>query len=321
MLSLARSTSPVQSRTRDGSRGLLGTLWSVSTSPEVSAFLAALPSRMRDEWEPVHVEAFLSRAQSEGRAQWPALVLDPAHLATWLAERIDPASDLEAAQQLHVASLYLTCACIHGVPGSYQAFRERHGPDVDGALRRLGLSDAAADDVRQAVLGKLFVAGSEKIRGYNGRGALGGWVRAVVVRQAISMGRRRAPLDLARDEVPAQLPALADPEREVLQARYGEQLREALRDAVGGLPAEDRNLLRFRFVDGLTLDELARVFDVHRATIARRLAKARTTVRRVALERLRVKYRVGVSDAASLVRLVRSQLDLSLSGLLAVDGD
>ncbi len=285
----------------------------------MSAFVAALAPEHRGAWERSSVEALLLQAEQEGRAAWPALSLEPRTWAAWLGERVDASAGPQAASSLQVASLWLTCACAHGVPGAHEAFARHHQTDVDGALGRLTLAGAEADDVRQAVMGKLFVAGSEKIRAYHGRGALGGWVRAVVVRQAISMGRRRAPLDLARDEVPAQLPALSDPERRMLQARYGEQLREALRDAVGGLPAEERNLLRFRFVDGLTLDELARVFDVHRATIARRLAKARTQVRTRALERLRVEFRVGATDAASLVRLVRSQLDLSLSGLLAVD--
>ncbi len=196
-------------------------------------------------------------------------------------------------------------------------FRERHDADVDAALHRLGLTSAAADDVRAAVLSKLFVAGSEKIRSYTGRGALGAWVRAVTVRQAISMGRRRSPLDLAAGEVPMEVRALADPERDYLQARYGAQLRRALHEAVAQLPAEDRNLLRFRFVDELTLDELARVFDVHRATVARRLAKARQQVRQIALTQLRGQLRVDGPEMDSLVRLVRSQLDLSLSGLLA----
>ncbi|MCA9705039.1 MAG: sigma-70 family RNA polymerase sigma factor [Myxococcales bacterium] len=285
---------------------------------EVAAFVAALPPEHRDRWDHASIDALLARARAEGHAQWPALPLDAERLATWLAERVDAPAGPAGAASLQLASLWLTCACAHGVPGAMEAFARQHGPDVDGALRRLGLSEAAAADVRQAALDKLFVDGRQKIRGYNGRGALGGWVRAVVVRQAISMGRRRAPLDLARDELP-QLPALADPERELLGARYGPRLREALQRALLDLPAEDRNLLRFRFVDGLTLDELARVFDVHRATVARRLARARAQVRQAALERLRVEFAVGVADAASLVRLVRSQLDLSLSGLLAGD--
>lgn len=289
----------------------------MSTAPELAAFLAALPPEHRDGWSPERVRALLEHARSQAEPAWPSV---PAvMLAAWLAERVDPAEGPAGAMRLELGSLVLTAACAHGLPGALEAFRERHGPDVDAALRRLGLAEAEADDVRQAVLSKLFVAGGEKIRGYGGRGALGGWVRAVAVRQAISMGRRRAPLDLANDELPAALPDLADPERDYLKARYGAQLRDALRDAVAGLPAEDRNLLRFRFVDGLTLDELARVFDVHRATVARHLARARAAVRKATLRTLRAELRVDGAEADSLVRLVRSQLDLSLSGLLAAE--
>lgn len=283
-----------------------------SASPAAEAFLAALPAEHRAAWPVAAIEALLARARAEAAA-WPSL--RPEWLAAWLGERVEAASGPTGAG-LELASLVLACACMHGVEAAVAEFRERHGPDIDAALRRLGLQPAEADDVRQAVLGKLLVAGSEKLRGYSGRGALGGWVRAVTVRQAIAMGRRRGPLDLARDEVPAQLPGLADPEHDYLKARYGEELRRALREAVERLPAEDRNLLRFRFVDGLTLDELARVFDVHRATVARHLARARADVRKATLRALRAELRLDGAEADSLVRLVRSQLELSLSGLL-----
>lgn len=285
-------------------------------SSEVIAFLDALPSEHRATWTPDAITALIEQARDDAQRQWPELVTDATAVGAWLGGRVDAAAGPATAETLELASLVLTYACAHALPGALKAFRACHGADVDSALRRLGLDDSAAQDVRQVVWGKLFVAGSEKIRAYNGRGPLGGWVRAVAVRQAISMGRRRAPLDLAGQDLPAQLPALSDPEREYLQGRYGDAVRAALHHAVSQLAAEDRNLLRFRFADGLTLDELARVFDVHRATVARRLAKARSEVRRAALQNLRAELNADPSEIASVVRLVRSQLDLSISGLL-----
>jgi RNA polymerase sigma-70 factor (ECF subfamily) len=295
---------------------VLGSL-AVSASPEITAFLAALPAEHREAWPVAAIEELLARARAEARV-WPSLRTEL--LAAWLGERVQAVSG-PTSEGLELGSLVLACACVHGADGAAVAFRERHGPDIDAALRRLGLPSAEADDVRQAVLGKLLVAGSEKLRSYGGRGALGGWVRAVTVRQAISMGRRRAPLDRAQGEIPTQLPGLLDPEHDYLKARYGGELRRALREAVERLPAEDRNLLRFRFVDGLTLDELARVFDVHRATVARHLAKARADVRKATLRALRAELRLDGAEADSLVRMVRSQLDLSLSGLLGAGGE
>ncbi|MCH9681791.1 MAG: sigma-70 family RNA polymerase sigma factor [Deltaproteobacteria bacterium] len=286
-------------------------------SPEIAAFIAALSAEHRPRWPADAVGAVLSRARTDAEASWPALEVQPEALAAFLGARVDAEAGPEVAMQLELGSLALAWACASGSDAAIVLFRASHDVDVDVAVRRLGLDSAEADDVRQAVLSKLFVAGSDKIRSYTGRGPLGAWVRAVTVRQAISMGRRRAPLDLAVGEVPTGVPALADPERDYLQARYGRALREALHEAVGELPPEERNLLRFRFVDELTLDELARVFDVHRATVARRLAKARQQVRRAALGRLRGQLEVDGHEMDSLVRMVRSQLDLSLSGLLA----
>lgn len=277
------------------------------------AFLEALPPEHRERWPLPEIEALLARAAA-ATLPWPTL--PPQSMAAWVAARVDATAGPSGAAALDLEGLALTCACVHGIDGAAARLQSLHGPDVDTAVRRLGLPPSDADDVRQAVLAKLLVDGRDKLGSYDGRGALGGWVRAVAVRQAISMGRRRAPLDLAREQVPSQMPGLADPEHAYLKTHYGEQLREALARALAQLPPEDRNLLRFRFADGLTLDELARVFDMHRATVARHLARARGTVRKATLRALQAELRLDGAEADSLVRMVRSQLELSLSALL-----
>ena len=78
----------------------------------------------------------------------------------------------------------------------------------------------------------------------------------------------------------------------------------------------DRALLRFKFVDGLTLDDLAVLYGTHRATVARRVAALREDLVKATRAQLGGPLRVRRQDLESLVRLVRSDLDLSLSRLL-----
>ena len=76
-------------------------------------------------------------------------------------------------------------------------------------------------------------------------------------------------------------------------------------------------LLRFHHLDGLTVDDLARMYNVHRATAARWVAAAREAV--FEETRLRLHDRLGVDDstAVSVVKLVQSQLVNSLRRLLS----
>src|SRR5262249_41579234 len=127
---------------------------------------------------------------------------------------------------------------------------------------------------------RLFVAAEgrrPRIEDYSGRGALSSWLRVVALRAASNLhrgGAGRPHLELDEEEPPAHLLA-ADPELLVIRARCGEAFPKALRDAFAALTAEERSLLRFHFLDGLGIDQLAPILGVHRATAARRLSAAR----------------------------------------------
>jgi len=65
-----------------------------------------------------------------------------------------------------------------------------------------------------------------------------------------------------------------------------------------------------------TLDALASDLGVHRATVARHLAAARTALRHDARRRLQAALGMTDSELTSLAWFMRSQLDLSLPALL-----
>jgi RNA polymerase sigma-70 factor (ECF subfamily) len=90
-----------------------------------------------------------------------------------------------------------------------------------------------------------------------------------------------------------------------------------LREAISTLDAEQRNLLRLHYLEGLTLDELAAFFGVHRATIARRVAEAREAVSDGMAERLKAALGLSAADLDSLLVLLRSQLEVSISACFA----
>jgi RNA polymerase sigma-70 factor (ECF subfamily) len=249
------------------------------------------------------------------RAAWPALDLDARVFGEHLARhRAAGESVTEWLNRVHAGDLYLACACAHQVRGAVEAFDAAFVSKVPGFLRRTRLS-GSVDDVVQAVRERLFVPRPglpARIADYSGRGALESWLRVLTLRTAINMGQRRqeTPND-SEPFAPSQ-----DPELDFIKDRYRGAFKDALLAALRQLPAEQQTLLRLHFVEGATLDELARLYQLHRATIARRLATAREAVVDDVRARVNQALKLAPDEFDSFMRLVRSQIDITITGLL-----
>lgn len=265
------------------------------------------------------LEARLVALWEEGRAAWPSVNLDAADFARDLAARAVAAGTGERALDgLHAADLYLACACARGVAGAAAAFERRFLSEVPGYLRRLRPAPALVDEVR-AVLGeRLFVGeggAAPKIAGYSGAGPLSGWLRVAAVRTALNLTRRKGDAIPAGEPVAAAI-ADGDPETELLRARYGAAMSEAVRAAFATLGARQRSVLRLRFADGLTDEKIAALFGVHQTTVSRWITAAREAVLVETHRRLREALRLDARELQSLAGILRSRIDLSLDGLL-----
>jgi RNA polymerase sigma-70 factor (ECF subfamily) len=282
-----------------------------------AAFLAAIDPDLRARWDVDGLADALSRAVARAQRAWPTLTIEPDEFAAWLAPRSADLAGPPALEALRVEALALAFACGKNDAVAIALFEREHARDIDFALVRAHVPAAAVGDVRQRVLERLFVGPSAKIASYSGTGELGHWVRTVATRVAVSSQRGRAPLDRVVATPSAVPDSPRDPELDWLRRQYQAEFRAAFGVALGTLDEDDRVMLRFKFVDGLTLDDLARLYGIHRATVARRLAAIRESVVQATREHLGGPLRVRRQDLASLVRLVRSDFELSLSRLLA----
>jgi RNA polymerase sigma-70 factor (ECF subfamily) len=70
-------------------------------------------------------------------------------------------------------------------------------------------------------------------------------------------------------------------------------------------------VLRLHVLDGVSIDDIAPMFSVHRATIARWIAAAKQTVLDRTRKRLMQDLRLPAADVDSLIRLVQSRIELS----------
>lgn len=232
----------------------------------------------------------------------------------WPAFRVTRERFLAAAGDRDVIAedLYLALACADGNEAAIAAFRDAHVPALRQALGKLGgMTAATIDEVVQRVLVIVFVgeAGPPQITTYSGRGSLRSWVRTIGVRT----GRRQLGLeaDVATDDALPDI-AASDPELELLRERYRDQVKQAFAAAFAELADRERNVLRQYHIDGLTIDQLATLYQVNRATTARWVAGARLSVITRTRKHLVGHYGIAATEVDSIIRLVRSQLDVSV---------
>ncbi len=154
-----------------------------------------------------------------------------------------------------------------------------------------------------------------RIDGFSGRGPLGAWLRVVAVRAVVER-RRRLGLAPEDDDVADLAAPSLDPELALLRRRYAAEFRAAFTAAIADLAAADRALLRQHHLDGVSLDFLARLHGLHRATVARRLAAIRAALFTAVRDRLLGELRIGGQTFDSILRLVQDELDWTIERYL-----
>ncbi len=263
-------------------------------------------------------------------------------LEAWLLERIDPdlgtslgCSPRELAAQLgraaaagritptsapdSTAEHCIAAACLDGRAPAIKYFRRTYLFKLRPTLASYGLDDGAIDDVFSKVLDRLLLVegGTCKLVGYAGQGRLRGLVKVSATRLALDEVRRRSRHPVACGD---DLSGLSDPERDpelaYLKSTYRAHFREAFAAASATLAPRSRNLLRMHLIHGVTLQKLATGYSVHRATIVRWLAQARKELLEATEVEMRTRLGVSGTELRSVMGLIGSRLDASVSRLL-----
>lgn len=156
-----------------------------------------------------------------------------------------------------------------------EALYRRHVGHVFGVAARLLRSRAEAEDVAQDT----FTIAFEQLSSLRDASAVRGWLVQIAISQVRRRFRRHKlrrllGLDTPADEATLESVAAphADPETKAELACLDRVLQR--------LPGEQRIAWMLRFVEGETLEDVARACDCSLATAKRRLAAADASVRR-----------------------------------------
>ncbi|MBL9014891.1 MAG: sigma-70 family RNA polymerase sigma factor [Myxococcales bacterium] len=264
------------------------------------------------------------RELAAAREKWPAATVTDEQFAAALVAKMAAQKDLATAwQRLRVEDLFLALWCATGDARAIAAFEQVHRADLDGALARFRKLAVTADELRQTLRIKLFVATDgrpPRIGDYSGFGFLQNWLRVTALRALVDIARsekaRKLEELLADDDLIGTPQLGPDISAKYSREQISRAIKSAFAKAVAGLGPRQRNFLRHAQVDGLTLDQIAALYSVHRATVARTLAQARAELTEATRRELGQALGIAEDSLDSVVRAADSRIDLSLSRVL-----
>jgi RNA polymerase sigma-70 factor, ECF subfamily len=270
------------------------------------------------------LDTALVRAIADAKRRWPNVQLVDDEFAVYLAARIGPGEDpCDQLAARHVDDLYLAFGCASGDAAAIAAFDAEILREIPRALRRGDLDQAHLEDTRQQVAVKLLAKTGTvvpAIAQYSGRGSLRGWVRVIAIRESA-----RLLSGQAAHEKPVGDDALFDAVAQgvvvpsALKDSYRQTFKRSFEEALANLSMHDRLLLRQHFLDGRSIDRLAALHDVHRATAARWIAKLVEKLLVDTRTRLEATLEVTGDELDSVLRLIQSCLDASIGRALGAN--
>jgi len=164
--------------------------------------------------------------------------------------------------------------------GEAQAFGElvaRHQRLVASVAWRSGVARSEVEDV----VSEVFVKAWRHLHRFRPEHAFSTWLYRLALNHVIDRARR-ARKERGRTEMPAQL---ADPQPGPFERTEAAERAELLRTALGDLPPHYREALFLVYVEGLKVEEAARLLTLPSGTIKTRLMRGREALRRLLAER------------------------------------
>ena len=199
----------------------------------------------------------------------------------------------EAVSETTVAGLgdgELAALARRGEAAAFAEIMRRNNRHLFRAARGVLRDDLEAEDVVQ----EAYVRAFQGLAGFRGEASLSTWLTRIALNEALGrLRRRRTTVDLSAIEVAQQgggacilmfptAQAGGDPEG----AAARREIRRLLDGAIDDLPEAFRLVLVARDVDGMSVEETARILDTRPETVRTRLHRARRLLRAALDQRL-----------------------------------
>ncbi|HSS01203.1 MAG TPA: helix-turn-helix domain-containing protein [Kofleriaceae bacterium] len=298
------------------------------TQSFLAAAAASVGEALGGEEAMTAVTAAVVAQWEAGLAAWPEIDVAPERFGGELARRIGSPTSADAAvaavAAIRGADVYLAIACCDGGEGAIARIDDVLARELKHVALKLHATPDQTTEIHAELRRILLVDEPPRraaLREYAGRGDLRGYIRVMATRaliRAINRGRRE--IAIADHEFFDRMLPNDDAEISFLRAQYHDAVDGALRAALAGLDARSRALLRYQLIDGWSIDQVGKLYGVHRATAARWLAEAREVLGTAIRTELAARLQISPAEVDSIVRLVQSRVDMSLDRLLVPEG-
>ncbi len=231
------------------------------------------------------------------------------------------ASFEDAIARLALSDLYLATGCALGLDAAWRRFDASFGSFLRAVVRALARAPRDTEEILAGLYSDLFfprrrggVERPSSLARFGGRASLRTWLRSILFTrvQDFYARQRRAPASLDHgggEAGPGALIADDDrallfrdlPEDAIARRDLARVVADALEDGVARLEPEERLAFHAHFVEEKTIEEVARLFGAHRATIGRRLKRARTKLVRTVESRLRIEFGAGGREIGAAI--------------------
>ena len=282
----------------------------------LQSFTGAFGTEEAWEGDPDDLSDALEEGLRQAHRHGPRLSVSDDVFLVFVAQRLN-LLEPDALRALHWGDLWVAFGCALGESPAVEALERSYMPQVTAALRRMSAPSQQLDDMLQVVRQQLVAEG--RIAEYGGRGPLQAWLRVAAVRAVIKLGRkgyRELPSD---EEAMFDGTTSSDPELLLIKQTYRASFKQAFQDALDNLAPFDRLVLQQYVVDRLTVDDLARLHRVHRATAARWVSKSRETLVAETRRRFAATADWSATECASVMKLIESNLDATILRRIAAD--
>ena len=179
----------------------------------------------------------------------------------------------------------------NGTESAFEELVRRHQHRVFAVVTRILHRREDVEDISQQVFLKAFVS----IRRFDMRSAFSTWLYKIAVNECWDLLRKKRvrPLvyqaDLSEEQV-ERLDAFANADRESSGQDDQLEAKELVERLLSGLSEEDRAILLLKEVEGLSVNEIAEIFDLNINTVKVRMFRARANM----MEAYRRKLTSGV---------------------------
>ena len=247
----------------------------------------------------------------------------------------------EFIDTLNADDLCLIIACERNDASAWEQLVSKYDATVKSAARKYASSAEDAEDLASSIWAELYGLKEKdgKVKGklsyYSGRGSLAGWLRAVVSQLAIDEFRKQSKFvqieearefeNLANESAESDDNSLIthsdNPEEVLARSETQKDLKDAFRQAVAKLEAEDRLILKLYYFDDLKLKDIGQTMGFHEATASRKLVRLQAELRKSVEKILAEKHGWQENEVKLHLAETASKLDISLEkmfGLLLI---